>query len=461
MENQKVNIGERVGKKSLKNKFIFIMLSLVPIVIIFFLNYKFPSKRRLHIQINGQKIIALSDRGNPGKQAEDNYSSNLIDAVENRRIVFTGFTGDNNRWIKKQLYSIPYKYRGLEPGLVQNNMTLRNLLENNGNDLWVFLNIANNYGSSCDWLYMKLKYDQKNGEITIDDELIRDVGELTYENLTDVDSEGKRILRSSISVTQIPEGKSISVFQMQNSTFNINGRRFNPDEMENYMPFIHGARFIDDDNMILQGESSLEFYENESKFGGVSYNANYLILSAKDSLEKSKIIQSGFSEVRPRDRTAKLCPLDISPLKNKIAFQALYFNRTNNTADLWLSTWDFKNNNIEKIIKLASDTQDMWKKRGEIYRFNPLTESNLLAVSSRDNIEIIDISKRKIYKELSGTSPKSVRWSPDGTKLGFIKWKANENSNKISSSLWIYDLEKDKLEKIDEDPGYFDFFWVP
>ena len=237
-------------------------------------------------------------------------------------------------------------------------------------------------------------------------------------------------------------------------------------------PPIYGAKFIDNNTAVMQG-TGYDHHLFSKMIAGYSFDKNLMIYYSREATGNSRIIESGFTEIKPVGRTQFIAPLDISSSKTKVAFQALYPDESNTKATLWLSLWDLETDKVDRIVKISQpqepDKPGLFEQRAQIISFSPVQKSNLIAVATGENILIIDYKEKKIVKNLSDCNPKNIKWSPNEKEIGLLKkgiykeeYQENEKCVVTSPpSLWLYDIGKDKLKKIYEDSDCFDFLWVP
>ena len=383
-------------------------------------------------------------------------------------ITFTGI--QNSDKDKYEILAIPYS--GFTVGKLgsrpkYNSFELRNLTENKYKNLWVFLNThTGSFHYSYSANYMKIHFDSLLNELFVESKILENE-ELTEFHITDINSDGSLVLYHSGIVQYVVNDTSGYFFLKNDKTIDeiVKGA------FDNQIYCISNAKFLNDDEVFLTG---LGLY------------GKVLMVYSKIDSNRTRYIFSGESELVTNWRNENTSPLAISAKGDKVAFQAIYFDENDDKRKkkpLWLSVWDLKNDRVDKIYKLEDNYQgnENYTKRDSIFEFNPISQSNLIAISHIDsglwkkstfyrfhphmnNIKIIDIKRKKLVKDFPGISPKSMRWSPDGKKLGFLKegeYGFNEGVRySLPPSLWIYDLEKDTLEMIDEDHGHFDFFWI-
>lgn len=414
----------------------------------------------------GTSIIILTDRGNTRKKIAG--KSMLGGDLSKRRIAFIAVNRNIKGGVRKKIISeIPYPYCVQESvGVLSSPVELRNLLENESRNLLGFLNIANSEDELC---YMRIKFLPEKKELEIYKKLVGENGTLMTEGYyTDLNPEGTLILANCGNVIDVINKRNIRLVLRDDGREDEICFRGRPYKIADPPFFYHGAKFLNDNMIIYQGQMFVDAKDETPEERKFKKYPNLILLYQLNKPQDSKLIESGFTEINPGYNTNRLCPLDISPDEEKLAFQALYPDSSGKSLSLWLSVLHLKNDNqIEKICRLASAIYpDRSLNRGIIYKFNPDSKTNLIAVAGMNNIRLINIETKEVFKSLEVKDAKSIRWSYNGKKLGILKrakfeYQTEKYSISRPASLWIYDLEKDKLEKIDEDPGYFDFFWVP
>lgn len=353
---------------------------------------------------------------------------------------------------KSSVLQIKFPYPGAEEqgrrGLDDCNYCKQpNIIKNVDCNIYCVLNPILN---KKEWIYLKI-FPEKNG---FKIQNIEESESSFYLNghFTNMNSNGNNILTNY--------GDIIDLDKENNYKFGYNiyydSTKGKIDRKEKkYLYYPQGAMFVGKNEGVIQNAGS------DTKIGGYRCYENILLfLSRKDGLLKE--IKSGFSKTPLSYKSEIMSPLDISPDKDNVAFWAYYprdvflpvYKNENKQCSLWLSIWNLRDNKISKIIRLASFKFDVCEHFAKklFIKYSPDPQYPLIAVTPEKNIVIVDYKKKEIVKTIEKGLPKSLRWSPDGKKLGFMM---------EDGKLYVYDLEKDSLKMIDEDNDYFDFFWVP
>ena len=409
------------------------VVGLIFVIYAMFLGYYLIKQREEIFQrnLNGYryKLIALSDVGKP----EEVSNFKLVGDVGNRKILFDllTFKKDNSEIEKKLSYVLPYPYKMLGDESVPRR--LRNLLECRNKGEWLFYNQAED---EYHFKSFKVKYDDENNRLIIDD--IRDKKDesLYGEYFTGMGQENKSLLDRWGSF-RIIDGED---------PFRKYGQ--NAKVMQKLRGPPTGASFLNETDIVWQGAGN-----DKIKVGRFTFLPNIVLINSPEE-KNNRTLESGLFPLRPSYKENEMNPIGVSPEGKEIAFCALYANDQKSDAYLWLTVWKTFDNSVDKIISLPS-----MEKKENIYslgsyekfiRWCPVSGKKLVAVSSYQGIFIIDTACKKILKMIDCGDVWSMRWSPDGEKLGFVR----------EGNLFIYDLRQDSLRVLDEGENYFDFFWV-
>lgn len=375
------------------------------------------------------KIITLSDVGKP----EEAGTFKLMGDVSKRRILFDllTFKKDSSEIEKKFLYVFPYPYKMLGDESVPNR--LRNLLECRNKGEWFFYNQAED---EYHFKSFKIKYDDEKNRLMLDDIRDKKDASLYGEYFTGMGPENKSLL---------DQWGSFRIFDGEDPL-----RKYaqNVKLMQSLKGPATGASFLNETDIVWQSAGN-----DEIKVGRFALLSNILLINSPEE-KNIKILKSGLFPLRLSYKENEMSPIGVSPEGKEIAFCALYPNDQKSDAHLWLTVWKPFENSVDKIVSLPS-----MEKKENIYSLGsyekfiswcPDSRKRLVAVSSYQGIFIIDTAGKKILKMIDCGDVWSIRWSPDGEKLGVIR----------KGNLFIYDLKRDSLIIADEGEKYFDFFWV-
>lgn len=429
-------------------------------------------------------IITLSDQRTHFKGKKGDFETRVAD--RKRKLQITGIDIESSDSIKKHpITSVPFPYRGLNDEIphLYPVFLLRNAVSDIEKGIFTFLNCTND---SQELFTMRIRFTQIfRKENLVDLKHIKKMGifsrglelrekvvarkqfKLDEGAFTSANSDGTQVINHMGFIINVSDDTTSDFCSDREKSVVIDGRNWSMKRVLDNYNSRNGAKFLTDNSVIVK----LGGIREEERVGNLVCDPCLLILYSKDDNHNPIALKTGFNNIIPMLEYRKESPIDISPGRNIVAFQAIYPDASNIKAYLWLSVWNLKTNTTEKICRLSPPIDELRciKDAGEFFAFNPNIETNLIAVSSYENIKLIDIKEKKVLKKIPIEKIKNMRWSPDGKKLGILKNGEYEylsegmDAYRVTTppSLWIYDLEKDQLEKIDEDPGYFDFFWVP
>lgn len=385
------------------------------------------------------EIIILQFK-NPGKTADqiENDLNRCGRAIELVSIEKIG--GRVNTSCKK---SFPFPAKG-----TRYRRKLRNLLESGDGNKWFFMESIH---SRKKWCCIEIDYDSKRGKFNLktllNDEVIffkNDnnssggyLGDYDYPDdfrFVGVDSRNENLLTNQCFIVNIPEKKA----EILNFLPSCKNSILNKDEMFEFT----GAAFAGDRRVIHQWiidpsqRNNLSIIDLEKKETGVvNVGYGYIHLSL-----------------------VYLMPIGVDKDGSRVAFLTVDNKNRDGSLDnrrISLKMMDIQTEKITKIIDLPEGTRFCASREGDhpILKWSPLADSDQLVFTTlTTGLMLINVRDKKVQKDLQiKSTPKSIRWSPDGKKIGILG---------RDGALYIYDLEKDTLEKVMEDSDYFDFFWV-
>ncbi len=188
---------------------------------------------------------------------------------------------------------------------------------------------------------------------------------------------------------------------------------------------------------------------------------NYLSIIEANNVNL-KTLNVGYGPAH--NRWIYILQIDVDKNREKVAFLTTVKRNKeelNNEERISLKILETDNMLIKELIDIPIHYRLLPSNTGiiTILKWSPNNISSLLALdnianikSDETNLFVINEKTNKIVRSKSKNfKTKSLRWSPDGKKIGLLSW---------DGALYVYDIEKDTLDKIAEDQDYFDFFWV-
>ncbi len=332
-------------------------------------------------------------------------------------------------------FSFPYEHPFLY------TKKLNNLIGNKDGYNWLFFEYTD---SSSKWLCMKISFDNIKKKMNFKEMIVN--MPIIYENqnqngvyfdsdsnyiFPEMDSMGEKILTYSSCIINIKDCKMHFLPELCDDK-----GIFNKIDM--------GSAFINDNEIITQSISEVESYT-----GYFEKSKSYIsIVNLNGTLKKQ--IQKGYGKISLI--RSYYFPIDVSIDSSKAAF-TFYNDLSSENNRMAIGVLNLINNNIEELSVLPENSTistNRWNTKC-IIKWCPVKEPHLMALANFSNeILIVDVEKKGIIKKLN-FEVKSLRWSPDGKKIGFLSREGK---------MYVYNLEKDSLDKISEDSDYFDFFWV-
>lgn len=385
-------------------------------------------------------IIIVADRNREFLPPNQNESIKFaeIDHKSNydykyRNIAFT-LVNVNSGKIKRDIHSFIFPFESVR----FYKKKLNNLIVNSKNsDIMFFFEHTNSFDK---FLCVKIKV-KENLKIALtciidDDYILKQInGEKGKYSCFDsirysgIDTSGEKII-SNFNIINIRDKRQINY-----ELTDINGSR-----TFNELVTIISSSYLNDQKFMIQ-------------VAGID-NKNYLVF-VDDSGKCKKNIR--YDYCLPQYPVNYIYPTGVSCKGDKIVFisnNQVYKNEKGPKV-IRLTEFDIANNEFRNIIDFDYYPGIIPNERSDydtIMKFCPKNNSLLVAANLTSPTIIIDIDKKKIIRRIETTSiVKSLRWSPDGKKIGILDW---------DGELYIYDLEKDFLKKIAEDQDYFDFIWV-
>lgn len=299
-------------------------------------------------------------------------------------------------------------------------------LKRRGNN-WFFINNTNK-----DWMLFEFFYDVVKEKI-----YIGNTGKLRTFFSDDVHLIGitpdcRQILDSFGNLTDI-EYVEVSEDSGNTNAGMNNSSLINASDINNKAE-IRSIVLTDDNYIIIQketaSESSVGLYENH-------------IIIKKLNNNQVKSVSYGFDPCQNHDRF-RFCPTDINQERTKVIFLADLNQK--NKRELWVCVWDTRFNKVSQVslidgyLPMTPDSL-LWR---------PVKNSHEAALCQIDGVIIIDSDSGKIIERIT-PSFGTIRWSPDGSKLGMMDYQGR---------LYYYDMNTKKLIRVDENPDNFNFFWV-
>ena len=336
---------------------------------------------------------------------------------------------------------VPFGSFNFSSNSKRNPKNLRNFMFNKYNNAWYFFEHTQDNNT---WICIKIKYNEtldkldmntifnkkqfkyNNDEIFTSDDNIQFI--IFY---TGIDKEEKHILSDSgfiLDIVQercknwidIPKEKLPQIFCKPNKAIDFNG-----------------SIFIDEKNTALQ----------------ISEVQSFTLIFLSDTNEKYKGVLKERYGLAHTGYDYKI-PMDISFDNKKLAFL------TNQTKSLDNQKLNLLIINLpdRKVVKICSlpDGSSINRSDGKNYailKWGKCKNANYIALENMyHDLLIVDIDTEEVIRKIRKKFlTKSLRWSPDGKRIGLLNWEGE---------FYVYDLEKDSLVKIAEDKDYFDFFWV-
>ena len=395
------------------------------IILIFFLIY-FDG---FNFKKSDFEVFAVADRYE--------YNRDMgINKYKERKIEFVPISISKKMIVKKNVTSFPFPYWS---DCWNDSQKIRNLIENRDKTAWYFIEHT---FSEVNWYCNKINYCQGKQELKFTDiynnDKLSDFLSARYKNLhfIGIIKDGEILLTNNGDIINLKEKER--------------GRLHNPFLPENYSGYYLGISVVKKDLVFLQWADS-ETMENYIGIGTLRNGCENSFKVDFAPSHQSFIFSS---------------PIGVNVSSDKIVFLAYKDRGEKNKFpnDLELCIFTLENQTINKVIDLPEGLDVLETRDTSVQPFLkwcPLTDSSLVIMENISykgsifepaDLFIIDTEKKEVKKKIKKSFiSKSLRWSPDGKKIGFLSW---------DGELFVYDLEKDKLEKIVEDKEYFDFFWV-
>lgn len=316
------------------------------------------------------KIIALSDIGKPGEVK----FNKLVGDVTSRTILFEllEFKKGNAEMEKKPIYMFPFPYGTIGDTSVPDR--LRNLLEGRNKGEWFFYNQAED---EYNFIFFKIKYDEKSNNILISDIIKRKRASLDGIYFSGMGPDNNSILNCWGSF-EVIEGKDPMP-------------EFNQSQQAKFRQLLQGiptgSAFLNKTDIVWQCAGN-----SQKQIGRFILLSNIILINYPED-KNIKILESGYSPAEPSYQENFMTPIGVSPTGEDIAFCALYPNEKGNDAELWLTIWKFDKNIVTKIVHLTSiDRNKKTYSLGcyeKFIKWCPVSEKNLIAVSSYHGIYIL------------------------------------------------------------------------
>ncbi|MCE1246976.1 MAG: hypothetical protein LWY06_10050 [Firmicutes bacterium] len=161
-------------------------------------------------------------------------------------------------------------------------------------------------------------------------------------------------------------------------------------------------------------------------------------------------------------------PIAVSEKMDKVAFFAkvpVSFEQNNTSAgeeavsrvnkenfadkkpEFCLCQWNLKTNKAEVITGL----EEFIPTYPNSLKWRPGSENNCLALAAGYQTILIDTSTGTIFRRLTDMKNQDIKWSPDGSILGSVNNEGN---------FCYYDIQREKITKIENIKNSVNFFWV-
>ncbi|MCE1247816.1 MAG: hypothetical protein LWY06_14335 [Firmicutes bacterium] len=310
------------------------------------------------------------------------------------------------------------------------------LVDNPDNTLWKVYSEDQNFDvkflTSIDFVRKGLQIGRLTKGLHVDSERIL---------FTNISSDGKFIMThfGDVLSEALPQG-----FFFTGKYYKIDG---NLDTSKDEIPSAYGSILIDDNHSVLQAQGKEVTVKNANSY----FQENEIYFVSKTSL--SYVVNDG---IFPGSNNMSISniPLGLSPEKDKLAYW-VYVQEEKGGVALWLSTIGVSDKRQERIVKLLNNSwkrncSEYWDLKNQI-QWSPDPSRPLIATTVEGKIIIVDVNAKKIIREIAIKMPRSLRWSSDGKKLGFL----------IDDMIYSYNVEKDTLTQVGRIKGCFDFLWVP
>ena len=411
-----------------KNNKLSMSILIIVFVITIYLVIIYPKK---HIT---NSIIILKDNNKHGSEMENSKATN--GGIELSLVNIGKNFVDN-----KHIASFPFKYNNTD---FNRERRLRNLISDKNQTSWYFFEFTEQV---YNWDFYKIEYDMTRNKVNITRLL----------NSARLTTEDKKSRYSDFDYNYVYRYTDINEKKeeiLSNQCDIINLR----DKIYKHL----GIQILADRETIISYSDAKFLNEQCVVFQLVEYPSfkNWVGFYQLSS-GKTACLEAGYGLVH--QSLIFLSPIDINRTTGDVAFfYRKEKNESNFTSDqgLILATTNKKNMKVANILKLPENYHIPPSRYGidAIMKWCPKADSSIVAIANifpinlNINLILVDMHKRRIIKELKADFETiSLRWSPDGKKIGILSREGK---------MYIYDLEKDSLDKIAEDKDYFDFFWV-
>ena len=377
------------------------------------------------------QIVVLADRRN-NKSDKSNFSKRKIELLK------VSFNDKKVLKFKQEIIiDFPYNTESNRSDPLTHRK-LRNLMKGNGEYEYFFIDVINATTSNSKLAKYQLHFFTPPGKTLLSKkEIVRNPPAAEECYFTGLNSRLGFLLFNIGWVTDISslnESRKYSKIRRLGKTPHWKG-------------FAGNARFLKDGSIITLNSLSESSVVNEALV-----HQNLLEFKPVGRLT-GKTLRHGYS---PNSHLGIIkseysSPLALSPDDKVAGFFALLPEEDTKRNYSWFCLWNIEKDSADNIVRINEGFIKNFGPDGILW--NPDLDNHIVALFTGKEFLIIDYKQKKIKKSfLSGACLKSMRWSPDGNRLGILDF---------DGSFYVYDMEKDSVEKIFQDNDYFDFFWIP
>ena len=314
-----------------------------------------------------------------------------------------------------------------------------NLLKDSNNDSYCLYNILYGAGFYITVVY-KLEYFSLIKKAIVTDKMrVKTIhGYRTNLNYADIDLKNKFIFLNNGGCRDLKSSqkRSRNYYRIKNIDTSKCDESFEQD-------FNIWSKILPDGSVL---QISIKYNKEKS---GLERESTVLRVLPSE-VGKYKYLNFGFNYQYKKDFISDPS-ITLSPSGKQVCFLTLLPEDGKMEYYCWLCIWDFSKEKVHKIVKMKK-----WQEYPNGYShllWNPNSSNSIIAFFLSEQYFLIDYQQKKITKTFkAGKDLKSMRWSPDGNRLGIMDY---------DGSFYIYDMKKNKVEFITKDKDYFDFFWIP